>query len=200
MYFASVVSPKLDEGRSNMIYGPQVCITRVISRATAVIHQHVSPVKVLQVILLSPPLSGYGRQKVATAALTLSIGKIEILNYVTDIFIPFYFFFLRHKQSKVSYYDVLSVTAVIIKTSRNSNFPFCCLSSVCRKVNVICDDFLSGHIKLKKRFEGDLARDMGFNSIVKIRHTLWIHIDASAVFFHFFPHLYWTHLNSFALY
>lgn len=72
-----------------MTYGPQVCITRVISRATAVIHQRVSPVKVLQVILLSPPLSGYGRQKVATAALTLSIGKIEILNYVTDIFMFF---------------------------------------------------------------------------------------------------------------
>lgn len=170
-----------------MTYGPQTCVTRVISRATAVIHERVSPVKVLQVILLSPPLSGYGRQKVATAALTLSIGKIEILNYVTDIFMFFYFFFLRHKQSKVSYYDVLSVTAVIINTSRNSNFPFCCLSSVCRKVNVICTDFLSGHIKLKKRFEGDLARDMGFNSLVKLRHTLWIHIDLSNVFFHSSP-------------
>lgn len=171
-----------------MTYRPQVCITRVTLRATAVIRQRVSPVKVLQVVLLSPSLSGYGRQKVATAALTLSIGKVEILNYVTDIFMFFYFFFLLHKQSKVSYYDVVNVTAVIIKTSRNSNFPICCLLSVCRKVNVISDDFLSGHIKLKKIFEVTLQE-------ATLRHTLWIHIDASAVFFHFFSFI----LDSFEL-
>lgn len=82
-----------------MTYRPQVCITRVISRATAVIHQRVSPVKVLQVILLSPPLSGCGRQKVATAALTLSIGKVKILNYITEIFM-FFLFFLPPSQTK----------------------------------------------------------------------------------------------------
>lgn len=36
--------------------------------AAGIIHHCGSPVKVLQVILLSPPLSGCGQQNVATAA------------------------------------------------------------------------------------------------------------------------------------